>query len=73
MEIIYKDKKKVDFGTVAIGSVFSWNGAIYMRTREASLTGTGEVYNAINLANGECTYFEVYDEVAFMKAQLVIS
>lgn len=73
MEIIYKNKKKVAFEKIAIGDVFSWNGALYMSTREASLTGTGEVYNAINLADGECTYFDAYDEVVLVKAQLIIS
>ena len=73
MKIIYKDMRKVNFEMVAIGDVFSYNGAIYMSTREASFTGTGEAYNAINLADGECNYFDAYDAVIPVKAQLVIS
>lgn len=73
MEIIYKDRRKVAFEKIAIGDVFSYNGAMYMSTREASFTGTGEDYNAINLADGECNYFDAYDEVVLVKAQLIIS
>lgn len=73
MKIIYNDKRKVAFEKIAIGDVFSYNGAMYMSTREASFTGTGEVYNAINLADGEYNYFDAYDEVVLVKAQLVIS
>ena len=73
MKIVYKDNRKVNFEMVAIGDVFSYNGAIYMSTREASFTGTGEVYNAINLTDGECNYFDANDAVIPVKAQLVIS
>ena len=73
MEIICKNKRNIPFKMVAIGDLFSYNGAIYMSMREASFTGTGEVYNAINLADSECTYFDANDEVFLVKAQLVIS
>lgn len=73
MEIIYKDMRKVNFEMVAIGDVFSYDDAIYMRTLEVASTYTGELYNAVNLADGENTYFEDNDEVVLVKAQLVIS
>lgn len=73
MEIIYKDRRKVNFEMVAIGDVFSYDDAIYMRTLEVASTYTGELYNAVNLADGENTYFEDNDEVVLVKAQLVIS
>lgn len=73
MEIVYKNKKKVAFKFIAIGEVFSWNGALYMATHEATSTSTGELYNAVDLADGESTYFEASDEVVLVKAQLVIS
>lgn len=73
MEIIYKDKRKVNFEMVAIGDVFSYNGDLYMSTQEVSVVGTGDVSNAVNLANGEAAYFDENDAVISVKAQLVIS
>ena len=73
MEIIYKDRRKVNFEMVEIGDVFSYNGAMYMSTQEVSVIETGGVANAINLADGECTYFDENDAVIPVKAQLVIS
>lgn len=69
MEIIYKDKKKVAFEKIAIGEVFSWNGTLYM----AMSTSTGEAFNAVSMKDGEIAYFDAYDEVFLVKAQLVIS
>ena len=73
MEIVYKNKKKVAFEKIAIGEVFSWDGALYIATQESTSTSTGEIFNAVNLADGESTYFEDSDEVLLVKAQLVIS
>lgn len=73
MEIIYKDKRKVYFEMVAIGDVFSYNGSLYMSTQEAASTSTGELCNAVSMRDGETSYFEARDEVALVKAQLVIS
>lgn len=73
MEIIYKDKRKVNFEMVAIGDVFSYNGDVYMSTQEVSVVGTGDVSNAVNLANGEAAYFDENDAVIPVKGQLVIS
>lgn len=73
MEIIYKNKRDIPFKMIAIGEVFSWDDALYMATHEATSTSTGELYNAVNLADGESTCFDD-DEVVFpVKAQLVIS
>lgn len=73
MEIVYKNKKKVAFEKIAIGEVFSWSDVLYMATREATSTSTGEVFNAVSMKDGEITYFEANDEVVLVKAQLVIS
>ena len=73
MEIIYKDKRKVNFEMVAIGDVFSYDGSLYMSTQEATSISTGELYNAVNLADGESTYFDENAVVFPVKAQLVIS
>lgn len=73
MEIIYKNKRNIPFKMVAIGEVFSWNGNLYMTIPEATFTSTGEVFNAVNMKDGEITYFEASDEVVLVKAQLVIS
>lgn len=73
MEIVYTDKKKVSFEMVAIGDVFYYNGDLYMSTQEVASTSTGEVSNAVNLANGEAAYFDENDAVIPVKAQLVIS
>ena len=73
MEIIYKNKRNIPFKMVAIGEVFSWNDVLYMATREATSTSTGEVFNAVSMKDGEITYFEANDEVVLVKAQLVIS
>ena len=73
MEIIYKNKKKVAFKFIAIGEVFSWNGMLYMATREGASTSTGELFNAVSMRDGEITYFDANDEVVLVKAQLVVS
>ena len=73
MEIVYKNKKKVAFKMVALGEVFSWNGILYMATREGVSTSTGELFNAVSMRDGESSYFEANDEVVPVKAQLVIS
>lgn len=73
MEIIYKNKRKIPFKMVALGEVISWDGALYMATHEATSTSTGELYNAVNLADGESTYFDEDAVVIPVKAQLVIS
>lgn len=72
MEIIYKNRSRIPFKMVAIGEVFSWNDVLYMATREATSTSTGEVFNAVSMKNGEITYFEASDEVVVVKAQLVV-
>lgn len=73
MEIVYKNKKKVAFKMVALGEVFSWNGILYMATREGVSTSTGELFNAVSMRDGDISYFEASDEVVPVKAQLVIS
>ena len=73
MEIIYKNKRNIPFEMVAIGEVFSWNGSLYMATREGTSTSTGELFNAVSMKNGDVTYFDANDEVVLVKAQLVIS
>ena len=73
MEIIYKNKRNIPFKMVAIGEVFSWNGILYMTTREGTSTSTGELFNAVSMKDGEISYFEANDEVVLVKAQLVIS
>lgn len=73
MEIIYKNKRKIPFKMVALGEVFSWDGALYMATHEATSTSTGELYNAVNLADGESTCFDEDAVIIPVKAQLVIS
>ena len=72
MEIIYKNKKKVVFEKIAIGEVFSWNGILYMATRDGISTSTGELFNAVSMRDGESSYFEASDEVVPVKTQLVI-
>ena len=73
MEIIYKNRSNIPFKMVAIGEVFSWNGILYMATREGTSTSTGELFNAISMKNGEIIYFDSNAEVFLVKAQLVIS
>ena len=73
MEIIYKNKRNIPFKMVAIGEAFSWNGILYMATREGTYTSTGELFNAVSMKDGEISYFEASDEVVLVKAQLVIS
>lgn len=73
MDIVYKNKNKDTYNMVAIGDVFSYNGDLYMSTQEVTSTSTGEVSNAVNLANGEAAYFDENDAVIPVKAQLVVS
>lgn len=73
MDIVYKNKNKDTYNMVAIGDVFSYSGALYMRTQEITSTSTGELFNAVSMRDGLSTYFEASDEVVLVKAQLVIS
>lgn len=73
MDIVYKNKNKDTYNMVAIGDVFSYGGALYMSTQEATSTSTGELFNAVSMRDGLSTYFEASDEVVLVKAQLVIS
>lgn len=73
MEIIYKDKKKVAFEMVAIGDVFFYNGALYMRTPEITSMDTEEIYNAVNLKLGGFAFFNDNDEVTKKEAQIIVS
>lgn len=72
MNIVYK-KQCEAYKLLTLGDVFSWAGIMYMKTQEVTSTSTGEVSNAVNLANGEAAYFDENDAVIPVKAQLVIS
>lgn len=47
MDIVYKNKNKDTYNMVAIGDVFSYSGALYMRTQEITYVDTEEVYNDV--------------------------
>ena len=63
MDIVYKNKNKDTYNMVAIGDVFSYSGALYMRTQEITSVDTEEVYNAVNLKFGGFAFFNDNDEV----------
>ena len=73
MDIVYKNKNKDTYNMVAIGDVFSYSGALYMRTQEITSVDTEEVYNAINLKFGGFTFFNDNDEVTKKEAQIIVS
>lgn len=73
MEIIYKNKRNIPFKMVAIGEVFCYDGALYMSIQESTSKSTGELYNAVNLADGESTYFYENEVVLLVKAQIIVS
>ena len=71
MEIIYKDKRKVNFEMVAIGDVFSYNGDVYMRIQQVK-SYDGIRYNAATLKEGLLMTFKDTNNVAVIDADLVI-
>ena len=72
MNIIYK-KQCEAYKLLTLGDVFSWYDTMYMKTQNFLSESSGELYNAVNLANGEAAYFDENDAVILVKAQLVIS
>lgn len=73
MEIVYKNKRDIPFKMVAIGDVFSYSGALYMRTQEITSMDTEELYNAVNLEFGEFAFFNNNDEVTKKESQIIVS
>lgn len=73
MDIVYKNKNKDTYNMVAIGDVFSYSGALYMRTQEITSVDTEEVYNAVNLKFGGFAFFNDNDEVTKKDAQIIVS
>lgn len=73
MDITYKNKNKVTYNMIAIGDVFSYSGALYMRTQEITSMDTGELYNAVNLKFGGFAFFNDNDEVTRKEAQIIVS
>ena len=71
MEIIYKDRRKVNFEMVAIGDVFSYNGAMCMRIQQVR-SYDGIRYNAVTLKEGLLMTFKDTDNVVVIDADLVI-
>lgn len=72
MNIIYKDKEKITFKMVAIGDVFSWNDALYMRTQEI-VSIDRDLYNAVNLKFGGFAFFNDNDEIIKKETQIISS
>lgn len=73
MDIVYKNKNKVIYNMVAIGDVFSYSGALYMKTQKITSMDTGELYNAVNLKFGGFAFFNDNDEVTKKEAQIIVS
>ena len=72
MTVIRNDKKGIDFGTLENGDVFKDQENIFMVIKEIE-NKNGSMYNAIDLENGDLTFFYADEEVIALKAELVVS
>ena len=72
MTIIRNDKKGIDFGTLENGDVFKDQESIFMVFEEIE-GKNGSIYNAIDLENGDLTFFYADEKVTVLKAELVVN
>lgn len=73
MIIVRNDKKNiVEFSFLKNGDVFRYEEGIFMVIKKVE-NKSGGVYNAIDLKNGELTFFYTDEEVTVLKAELVVS
>lgn len=72
MTIIRNDKKGIDFGTLENGDVFKDQENIFMVFEEIE-GKNGSIYNAIDLENGDLTFFYADEKVIALNAELVVS
>lgn len=72
MDIIYKNKEKIEFKDVLVSIIFSHQDALYIKTKTVNSLMNGEFYNAVNLDSGEFKYFCDNDEVVVEQAKLII-
>lgn len=65
-----RKKNNTSFELVKIGEAFSWEGALYMRTR---LCKSSDILcNAVNIEDGGFAFFENSDFVEKLDAELTI-
>lgn len=72
MTIVRNDKNHFDFGNLENGDVFRYQDDVFMVIKEIE-NKNGSMYNAIDLENGDLTFFYADEEVVALKAELVIS
>ena len=72
MEIIDKRKKSVKFETVKHGEIFEYDGYFFMRTCSSYCDENGDYDNAVNLENGDLTYFEDNHIIMPVNCKLVL-
>ena len=72
MTVIRNDKKNIDFGTLENGDVFKDQENIFMVFEEIE-GKNGSIYNAIDLENGDLTFFYADEKIIALKAELVVS
>lgn len=74
--MIIKNKRNVhvEFGTIKQGEVFTCydDEDFYMRTETTYCNDNGDYDNAVNLANGNMTYFNDNVMVKIIKCELII-
>ena len=63
---------KAVFGETCNGDVFLYNGEYYISLPEVEDRCNGDVYNCYNLTQNYYYKLDNYDEVFFIKAELVI-
>lgn len=72
MTIIRNDKNHFDFSLLTNGDVFRYQDDIFMVIKEVE-NKNGGIYNAIDLENGDLTFFYSDEEVIPLKAELVVN
>lgn len=71
MKITRNDVKEIEFGTLNIGDVFSFDSEIFIRIDSID-PEEGDRINAINLENGGSESFMFTRKVKKLKAELIV-
>lgn len=72
MQVEIKKPSVVDFSKIEVGELFYANENVFMKIKEFEDSNT-EVFNAINLADGEFAFYASLDRVNRANGKLVVT
>ena len=71
MKINQKRRIATDFDEVSLGDVFQYEDDVYMRIDDIC-NNRNEIFNAVNLSNGDLFFFPRNETVTQVEAELII-